>query len=241
MLKRGFFIKIDSVVLPVHSQGGENMFSCCEKNQEGSLRLINTAPWEASRLEDLKERRLYLYGDIMPIEDEDGPFSDASMISAMVEHIFEFNREDKDVPVEDRKPIRLYINSPGGDVTEGFALVSTIELSKTPIYTINIGQWSSMAFLIGITGHRRYSLPYASFLMHDGSTFAFGSSSKAQDKMDFEKRFEKEVIKAHVLKHSKMEESLYDALARVEYYFLPQDAKKHGFIDEIVTDIETIL
>ena len=97
-----------------------------------------------------------------------------------------------------------------------------------------------MAFLIGITGHKRLSLPTASFLMHDGSTFAFGSTNKAQDKMDFEKRFEQEVVKTHVLAHSNMKSIDYDALARVEYYLLPQDAKERGFIDEIVTNIESI-
>ena len=49
-----------------------------------------------------------------------------------------------------------------------YALVSIIEASKTPIWTINMGQWSSMAFLIGITGHRRLSLPN-DFLIADMS------------------------------------------------------------------------
>ena len=77
--------------------------------------------------------------------------------------------------------------------------------------------------------------------MHDGSLFASGSTNKAQDKMKFDERFENEVIRTHVLKHSNMKPVEYDALARVEYYMLPQDALEHGFIDEIVEDIDTIL
>ena len=72
-------------------------------------------------------------------------------------------------------------------------------------------------------------------------TAMFGSASKVQDRIDFEKRFEREVVKRHVLDHSKMDEVDYDALARVELYLLPQDALKRGFIDEIITDIDTIL
>ena len=98
-----------------------------------------------------------------------------------------------------------------------------------------------MAFLIGISGHRRYSIPDAMFLMHDGATMMFGSANKVQDKIDFEKRFEQEVVRRHVLNHSKMDSVDYDALARVELYLLPEDALKRGFIDEIVTDIDTIL
>lgn len=167
--------------------------------------------------------------------------SESSVADEIVGWIIDYNREDKGKSPEERQPIRLYIDSPGGDVTGGFAIISAIEISKTPIYTINVGQWSSMAFLIGIAGHRRFSLPYTTFLMHDGSLFAAGSTNKAQDKMKFDERFENEVIKTHVLKHSNMKPVEYDALARVEYYMLPQDALEHGFIDEIVTDIDTIL
>lgn len=166
---------------------------------------------------------------------------ESSVADELAGWIFEYNREDRGKPIEERQPIRLYINSPGGDVTGGFAIISTIMTSKTPVYTINVGQWSSMAFLIGITGHRRFSLPNMTFLMHDGSLITAGSTNKAQDKMKFDQRYENEVVKAHVLKHSKMTSSEYDALSRVEYYMLPKDALEHGFIDEIVEDIDTIL
>ena len=98
-----------------------------------------------------------------------------------------------------------------------------------------------MSFLIGITGHKRFSFPHATFLLHDGSSGAFGSSNKVQDRVKFDERFENEVVKAHVLSHSKMTSAEYDAYARVEYYMLPNDALERGFIDEVVTDIDAIL
>lgn len=190
--------------------------------------------------QEYQSRRLYLstaigYADGIVL------VSESSVADEIVEWIFDYNREDQGKPKEERQPIRLYINSPGGDVTLGFAIINAIKISKTPVYTVNVGQWSSMAFLIGICGHRRFSLPDMTFLMHDGSLFASGSTNKAQDKMKFDQRYESEVIKAHVLRHSKMTSSEYDALSRVEYYMLPKDALEHGFIDEIVTDIDTIL
>ena len=190
--------------------------------------------------QDYLDRRLYLNTAISYIEGI-VVVGESSIANELVGWIFDYNRDDQDKPIEERKPIRLYIDSPGGDMTGGFAIVNAIKISKTPIYTINVGQWSSMAFLIGITGHRRFSLPDMTFLMHDGSLFTSGSTNKAQDKMKFDERFENEVIRTHVLKHSNMKPVEYDALARVEYYMLPQDALKHGFIDEIVEDIDTIL
>ena len=198
---------------------------------------ISVSMEEYERYMDERDRRLYL---TTAIDSSDYDY-DMSMATQMVDNIIAFNREDRGIPTAERKPIRIYINSPGGDVTDGFAIVSAIKSSKTPIYTINIGQWSSAAFLIGISGHKRFSLPYATFLMHDGSTLMFGSTNKAQDRMEFEKRFEAEVVKKHVLERSNMKPTEYDALIRVEYYMLPEDTLEHGFIDKIIKDIDDIL
>lgn len=205
-----------------------------------SMLRINVDMEDYAYFQNLKNRVLYLCSMISSADSENGGYC-LSITSQLVADILDYNRQDKGKPVEEREPIKLFINSPGGSVSEGFALVSAIELSKTPVYTVNVGEWSSMAFLIGITGHRRFSFPNMQFLMHDGSTIAYGSANKAQDKMKFEERFEQEVVKAHVLKYSNMKEIDYDALARVEYYLLPEDAKERGFIDEIITDIDDIL
>ena len=198
--------------------------------------------YEYLGLQDIQDRRLYLKGIIS--SDMDGcSGTDYMTAEDIVNYILQFNREDQTAGLSptDRKPIRLYINSPGGDMTEGFPLVSAILLSKTPVYTINIGEWASMAFLIGISGHRRFSLPYMTFLMHDGSNFIHGSSSKVQDTAKFNERVEKEVVKRHVLAHSHITEKEYDKRFREEWYMLPEDALKNGFIDRIVESLDEIL
>lgn len=210
-------------------------------NAKAQLQL-GLGDWEQYKI--FLDRRIYLTSEILATDDEtitDDYYRSATM--RMVEDIMEINRYDnaQDTPPKERKPIRLYINSPGGNVTEGFSLLSAVELSKTPVYTINIGQWSSMAFLIGIAGHRRYSLPNMRFLMHEGYTGAYDSGSKAQDLMKFLDRFEREVVREQVLKHGTMTGEEYDQRIREEVYMLPEDALKYGFIDEIVRDIDTIL
>lgn len=202
---------------------------------------VNTTMEEIDRITARENRRFYLLGQILSVDEDETRFFNSSVVSTLVEDIFFYNRYDKDIPPEEREPLIIYINSPGGDMNEGFALISAMKLSKTPIYTVNIGTWSSMSFLIGITGKKRFSLPDMTFLLHDGFGVAGGSLNKLQDQMDFNRRFEEKVVKKHVLEHSKMSSEDYDTLKRVELYMLPEDALEIGFIDEIVTDIDTIL
>ena len=202
-----------------------------------------TCTLDEYRMMHTRERRIiYLFHEIASLDCEEGSVYDfTSMTGGAVMDILAFNREDEGIPPEERKPITIYINSPGGDITEGFPLIAAIELSKTPVHTVNVGQWSSMSFLIGIAGHKRFALPYTTFLLHDGSTVSWNSTSKAIDKAKFDERFDRDVVKAHVLRHSKMTDAEYDSLVRVEYYMLPDDALRHGFIDKVVTSIEDII
>ncbi len=201
---------------------------------------INCDMQEFRRMREIEDRRLYLYGEIQSLNSTEDYYSNTSMTAAVMEYIIEINRMDDGVEPEKRDPIRLYINSPGGEPAEGFALISVMELSKTPIYTINVGECSSMAFLVSIAGHKRFSLPYSTFLMHDGSIFVCGTTNKVKDQISFEDRFGREVIKPFVLKHGKMPEEKYDSVNSDEFYMTANDALEYGFIDEIVSSIDDV-
>lgn len=181
---------------------------------------------------DLEERKLYLTGEV-------GTFN----TSDIIHKILQYNADDRDIPVEERTPIRLYITSEGGDVQSGFGLIDTIKVSKTPVYTINIGYWYSMALLIGLAGHKRYATANASILLHDGSSFIYNSSNKVQDQMDFFKKIEAR-IKDHVLTHTKVTQKMYEKKARVEWYMLADEARDLGFVDAIIgvdCDLDEVL
>lgn len=208
---------------------------------EQAIRL-NCTFAELAYLDEAEERKLYLCGEITSTDCSDDDYSTSiSPVTSLVKRIFAYNKEDQLIPVAERKPIILYINSPGGEISEGFSLVAAMELSKTPIYTVNVGMWCSMAFIIGITGTKRYSMPFMTFLMHEASGFSFGKISNMEDKIKFDRKFSDLVVKQQVLKHSCMSEREYDLVVKNELYLLPKEALKYGFIDEIVTDIDTIL
>ncbi len=65
------------------------------------------------------------------------------------------------------KEITLYINSPGGEVTSGFAVYDYLILTRTPIRTVCVGQAASMAAILFLAGDRREMLPHSELMIHD--------------------------------------------------------------------------
>lgn len=183
-------------------------------------------------LRDLQQRKLFLNTDV-----------DQLSIADIAKHIMQFNTEDKGREIDDRKPILLYVVSNGGDVDSGFELIDTIQNSKTPVYTVNLGYQYSMGFLIGLAGHKRFATKNAKYLMHDGSNFVYNSGTKAQDQMEFNRRVE-ERIKQYVLERSNVTSEEYDSKLRVEWYLFADEAKQKGFVDYIIgtdCDIDSVI
>lgn len=173
-------------------------------------------------VKDLLQRKIFIH---CPIEQE--------TVDAAVHHILQFNRDDRGIPPEERRPILLYVNSKGGEEEPGYMLIDAILESVTPVYTVNLGYQYSMAFLIGLAGHKRFATRHARFLMHDGVGSLMDSTSKIYDFVEFQKKAELQ-LKEYVLNRSKISSSEYDAKHRVEWYMLSDEAKKFGFTDYII-------
>ena len=174
-------------------------------------------------LEDIENRHLFLDGEI----GED-------TLSSIVYHILRYNMEDYGIDEDQRQPIYLYINSPGGDVNNGLCVVDTICTSKTPVYTVNLGGCYSMAMVIFLAGKKRYALPHSQFLVHDGQTGGMDSTAKMRDRIEFESNVLDKSIKSFIVEHSNIDESVYDEKYRVEWYFMANEAKTLGVADYIV-------
>ena len=187
---------------------------------------------EVLLVKDMQQRKMWLNDGI-----------DITTVSGIIHNIYQYNSEDNGIPVEKRKPILLYLSSNGGDIDAGFALIDAIQTSKTPVYTINTGYQYSMGFLIGLAGAKRFAMPNATFLMHDGSNFIWTSGSKAQDQAEFNRRVEARV-KQYILDHSQLTAKEYDKKQRVEWYLFANEAKEKGFVDQIIgvdCDIDSIV
>lgn len=154
-------------------------------------------------------------------------------------YIIKWNREDKDIPVEERKPIKIWINSDGGDTNVTLFMANIIALSKTPVITIGMGRSYSSGGLLLMAGHKRLIFDSTSVLIHDGSSGAIGDTGKVIDNLEFTKEMEVRV-RDFILKHTKIPADLLDKNYRRDWFLFSEDVIKYGIADKIITDIDEV-
>ena len=178
--------------------------------------------------QDEKDRTIWIEGEI------DETLFEISKL------ILKYNKEDKGVPTEDRIPIKLFIHSPGGNLDETLAFVAMMEISKTPIWTINAGWAYSAAGLILMAGHKRFALPNSQCLIHSGSGGVGGSFEQAEAQM---KNYKDLVAKMRefILSKTTIDPKLFKKKNSSEWYISTEDMLANGIVDKIVNDLDEIL
>lgn len=164
---------------------------------------------------------------------------DMSIINVQ-KRIILFNLEDKNVPIEKREPIKLLLDCPGGLLSETMSLIATIEMSKTPIWTINMADAYSGGSMILISGHRRFAMPYSKALIHTGSG---GMGGTHEQVMAQSKKYEKEVkvMGDFIVNHTKIDSKTYNKKKKDEGYLTDKEQLEYGLVDEIVGNIFDLL
>lgn len=183
-------------------------------------------------LKEYQERKHFITDGIDAVSTDD-----------LCKAIIQYNKDDYGLEPEERRPILIYLDTPGGDVAAGLRVIDIIRASKTPVYIINLGICYSMGFMIYIAGHKRFSSRNATFLMHDGSVSASGSASKTRDLMLFNERIDGR-LRDLVLQFTKITPEMYDAKLRTEWYMFADEAKELGVVDSILCvdcDIDDIV
>lgn len=159
---------------------------------------------------------------------------DASIGDSVNSYIQFFNRidQEKKIDVNKRTPIKIYIDSNGGNLEACFTIIDAITMSKTPVWTINIGKAYSAGFFIFITGHKRFAYSNSSFLFHEGSTGIYQDANKFKNYADFYKQ-QLERLRAITLKHTQIEPEEYDKHVKDDWWFNVDEALKYGVTDKI--------
>lgn len=165
----------------------------------------------------LKERIIFL-----------GTAIDDSVANLIVAQLLFLDSEDPD------KEIRLYVNSPGGQVSSGLAIYDTMQLTKAPVATVCVGMAASMAAVIlagGRKGHR-YALPNSRIMIHQPIG---GVQGQAVD-IEIEA---KEILRLRQNLNELLARHTGQPLDRIQrdtdrnFWMSPTEAKEYGLVDEV--------
>lgn len=173
--------------------------------------------------------REYLDDRCLIFNDEVGD----NVIDDYIIHIIKWNKEDKNLPVESRKPIKLYITSPGGSPFSGAIMQDVILQSKTPIIGIALDLVASAAYDLFLACHQRYSFKDSCFLQHEGEIALENSRSKFKQTALFMDSREQRV-KEFILSRTNMTEEFYDEVYDQEFWLDSKRAKELGVIHGII-------
>ncbi len=186
-------------------------------------------------------------------DDEDGEERAPQTPGALVKHLLESRTVLLTGPVTDElsqrimaqllvldaqdttKPIRIYINSPGGSVDAGFAIYDCMRFVRSPVYAICAGLAASAATLIllGAAKGRRISMPNTRFLLHQPSTGMQGQASDVAIGA-------REILKLRQRLNELMAQETGQPLERIatdthrDYWMSAEEALEYGLIDSVV-------
>lgn len=134
-------------------------------------------------------------------------------------------------------PINMYINSPGGSVTQGMAIYDTMQFIKAPVNTIVIGQAASMGSLLACAGAKRYITKNARHLIHQPLGGASGQASDVEIQAKELVRWKKVLTNIYVTHTGKTYEALEADMDR-DNIMTAEEAVAYGLADEVVENRE---
>ena len=145
------------------------------------------------------------------------------------------------------KPIKLYVNSPGGSVTAGLAIYDTMQFVKTPVHTMVMGQAASMGSFLAQAGEpgKRFVLPESRTMIHRVSSGTRGTSGSVHvQELEFEdarrhfeesKRLNQRLTELYV-KHNtagNTYEELFETM-KFDTFLSAQEAVDAGLADKVI-------
>jgi ATP-dependent Clp protease protease subunit len=140
-----------------------------------------------------------------------------------------------------RSDISLYINSPGGSVSAGLAIYDTMRLIPNDVRTLAMGLAASMGqfLLCAGTPGKRYSLPHAQVLMHQGSAGFGGTAADIEIYAAQLDRIGTTVTRLTAQHTGQSVESIV-ADSQRDRWFSAEEARDYGFIDHIVEHVDDV-
>jgi ATP-dependent Clp protease, protease subunit len=153
--------------------------------------------------------------------------------------IIRWNVEDKDIPPDERKPIKLAIWNYGGNADVMFFLFDCIKASKTKVIAYNLGVCASAAFWIFISCHEKYMFKNGTVVIHDGNAELSNSGNKLLDNAkEYKKTLDK--LQDLILENTKIPKATLTKKWRDEWSLSSDECLKYGICDKIVESLDEL-
>ena len=169
----------------------------------------------------LKERIIMISGEV-----------NENMASVVVSQLLYLQSESQDTP------IHMYINSPGGSVVDGLAIVDTMNLISCPVYTYCIGQCASMGSIFLVSGEKghRYALPNSRIMIHQVSGGSQGTYEDMKRSINEAGRLN-ELLAGILAKGT--EKSLKEIKKDMDrdYFMGANEALEYGIVDKVISSV----
>lgn len=130
-------------------------------------------------------------------------------------------------------PIYLLIDSPGGSIIDGAAILSQMEGMKTPVYTVCIRMCASMAAVIHQYGKKRLALDRSLLMFHPASGGVRGQIPNMLSLLKMVQRYYGK-MNTYIIKRSGIDANKFAQLTAYELWLEADDAKALNFVDDIV-------
>lgn len=165
---------------------------------------------------------------------------DTDIIEKVVLPIISINEDHDELSANtkifDRKdnPIKIYINTDGGDAYSCLSAISVIVNSRTPVYTYNIGKAFSGGFSIFLAGHKRFALRFSTFGYHQvQGRPPMGSLQNSQEFVDESYRLQR-MFSEFITSRTKIKQSTLDEINnnKRNWMISSEEAKRLGIVHE---------
>jgi len=156
--------------------------------------------------------------------------------------IMDWNKADRNIPEDKKIPIKIYINTDGGESAAIDSLISAVQISSTRCITIGMGKCLSAGSMLFIAAkpENRYMLPNTIVMIHKGSSGIGGDVNKIIDYSKFLEK-ENEICKRYILDNTDITEKEYKKIENKDWYLFKDDIVRFGICKNIITDFSQIV
>ena len=143
---------------------------------------------------------------------------------------------------DSKKPIHFYINTPGGSISDGFAIFDTVRFLRAPVITVCTGLSASMGTILMLSPQdkkNRVCLPNTRFMIHQPSSAYRGSASDIEIGAREILKLRDRLIEIYVAE-TKMDEDRIRADLNRDYWMTSDEAVKYGLCDRVVKHVSDL-